>query len=216
MQYNPQLRIPPVPTHDLQAQNGQSYVHGDPGPAIGELKTCNSTYGVIPTPSCTFIGTEGIARMTQTRGMEILRFEHAAYVLEQPTSITSSGTKSMWTFMDGHYRPLFTIEDDTFGPYAELAHAKYWVPKMMELMEQHGSIKVWGAPPRYVEIRKDGTVTVQQQGRVDTVPLKDIKSSFQAGDVVLACDAFYEARFIGADTPNASVLMLLVKILAGA
>jgi hypothetical protein len=70
--------------------------------------------------------------MTQSRGMEILRFEHASYVLEQPMTITSSGTKSMWTFMDGHYRPLFVIDDESFGPFAELAHAKYWVPKMLE------------------------------------------------------------------------------------
>ena len=213
--YFPPHTIPRVPNHSGKPQSGQAYQYGDPGAAIGELKSCTTTYGQDPNASCTFIGTEGIARMTQARGMEICRFDQATYVLESPMYLDNNGMKNAWIFMNGYYQPMFRTEDTVFGPAAELAHAKYWVPKMLELRDQHGTIKIWGAQPRYVEIRKDDTVTVQQLGRVDTVPATDIEVSWEAGDLVLKAHQFYEARFIAGETPNATVLMLLLKVLAG-
>lgn len=72
---------------------------------------------------------------------------------------------------------------------------------------------VWGAQPRYVELRKD-SIEVQQWGRRDTVAPKDLTVVREGGDLVLRAAAFYEARFIIGETPNATLLMVLLKLLA--
>jgi hypothetical protein len=209
------MMIPQVPNHSGQPQSGQVYQPCDPGPALGKLLTVTSTYGQEQFPVCNFVGTEGIAQVTPHAGLQIARFVDAMYVLDTPVDISSNPDSNMnrWTFMNGYYQPLLATTHRHFGPAAEIAHAKFWVPRLLEQLEAQPPVRIWGAQPRYVAMTKD-SVEVQQLGRRDTVSPKDIKASLEAGDLVLRANAFYEARFILGETPNAVILMLMLKMLA--
>ena len=210
------MMIPQVPNHSGKPQSGQAYQPCDPGPAIGQLVTVTTTYGQEQFPTCSFIGTEGIAQVAPHTGLQMARFIDAQYVLHAPVLMGSSSDESInkWTFMNAYYQPLLETTHKAFGPAAEIAHAKFWLPRLVEQMEAQPPLKIWGAQPRYVALTKD-SVEVQQLGRRDTVAPKDITAALEAGDLVLRANAFYEARFIVGETPNAVILLLLLKMLAG-
>lgn len=213
--------IPPVPNHSGNPQNGQAYMPFHPGPAIGELISVTSTLGMPRGPfddpgevaECTYVGTAGIARAT-TQGIRVVRFDDVPYVLEMPETIYGDADRNVnsWTFMNGWYQPMMQTTHKYFGPKAELQHAKHWIPKLLEQMKAQPPLKIWGAQPRYVALTEEW-VEVQQLGRVDRVAPTDVEVAWDAGDLVLRANAFYEARFIVGETPNATILALLLKVL---
>jgi hypothetical protein len=212
--------VPQVPQHGGAPQDGRSYQPCDPGPAIGALLTVTTTYGVEEFPKCSFVGSEGIAEVSPSSGFRVLRFADAPYVLEAPSLIASDPSDNIdqWTFMSTNYQTLFVAtayKGTRFGAAAQLAHAKYWVPRFLEQVEAAPPLRVWGAPPRCVSLWKD-SVEVTQFGRTDVVSSKDLAVSLQAGDLVLRATAFYEARYIVAELPNALHLFLMLKILGAA
>jgi hypothetical protein len=217
----PPEQIPRLPNHSGHPQNGESYQFGDPGQAIGTLKSITSDFGHPPSPwntgpaSCTFVGSEGVARATQQR-MEILRFADAPYVLVTPRLLDRNPKLCTheWLFLDPQYAPLFGTTDSVFGEAAERAHAEFTIPRLLEVFGGQTPLRFYGAPPCYVAITKDW-VEVQQHGRLDRVSPKDIRASMEDGDVVLRATAFYEARFIVGETVNAKLLVAFLKI-AGA
>ena len=174
-----------------------------------------STYGVEQFPACTWVGTEGVAQIQSNTHLEVARFDDVPYLLEQPVSVSSTPADCMdcWILMNGQYQPVFRTATRTFGRALESVHAKHWAPRLLAQLDAGQPVRVWGAQPRYVELRK-GSVEVQQWGRRDTVAPKDVTVAREGGDVVLRATAFYEARFIIGETPNATLLMILLKMIA--
>lgn len=208
-----QPQIPRVPNHDGTPQDGRTYQWGDPGPAIGELMSVTSTFGIEQFPRCTFLGKEGAAWFRHDGVFQIVRFADAPYAMEGVVSINAIPSKSIsaWMFLNGHYQEVFRTTDRVFGRAADAQHAKVWLPRFLEQLESQPPLKIWCAPPRYVALSKDA-VEVQQAMRRDVVAPKDIMLSFEdGGDLVLRADAFFEARFLGDETPNTTILFLLLK-----
>ncbi len=209
-----QPQPPQFPNHDGTPQNGRTYQWGDPGGAIGSLVSVTSTFGIEQFPTCTFLGTEGAAWFRHDGANQLVRFEHVPFTMEAPVLIDSNPDKSIyaWTFLDPSYREVFRTTDRPFGRAADIAHAKFWVPRLLDMMEKQPPLRMWCAQPRYIALGKDA-IEVQQAMRRDVVAPKDITVGFDNGDLVLLADAFYEARFLGEETPNTTILLLLLKSL---
>lgn len=205
--------IPQVPNHDGSPQDGRSYQPCDPGP-IGKLLSVTSSFGVDQFPKCTFIGDEGVAEAGHA-GLQTARFADLPYLFETPVYIASTAADCMtrWSFMNAQWQPVFQNTHATFGPAATLAHAKHWLPRLLEQIKAQPPLRMWCAQPRYVALSMD-SVEVQQLGRRDTVSPKEITVTRESGDLVLKANAFYEARFIVGETPNVAILMTLLKTLA--
>ena len=208
------MMIPQVPNHDGSPQSGRAYQPCDPGP-IGKLLSVSSTFGVEQFPTCTFVGEEGVADFSPNGGLRGVRFADAPYLLEVPVYISDVPSHSMssWRFLNAQWQSVFATTEREHGAAATLAHAKHWVPRLLDQIKGQPPLKMWCAQPRYIALSPDA-VEVQQLYRRDTVRPKDLKVTREGGDLVLKADAFYEARFIGGETPNIAILMLLLKMLA--
>lgn len=217
----PPDRVPRFPNHSGRPQSGETYQFGDPGPAIGQTKSVTTSFGSPPSPwnteppECTFIGTEGIARATQQR-MEIVRFADAPFVLVSPRFLDPKPEHStyQWAFLNWQYAPLFLTEDRVFGAAAELAHAEFTAPRLLDAMRSQPPLRFWGARPTFVGVCEE-YVEVQQHGRYDRVRPNEIEVSLEDGDIVLRADRFYEARFMIGETVNAKLLVAMLKTVAG-
>jgi hypothetical protein len=207
-----QPRVPQFPNHDGTPQDGRTYQFGDPGGVIGTLLSVSSEFGIEQFPKCSFLGSEGAAWYRHDGAYEIVRFADAPFSMEAIVSIDNDPAKSItaWTFHDPWYRRVFHTSERAFGRAADLAHAKFWLPRLLEQLEQQPPLKMWCAPPRYLALSKD-SVEVQQAMRRDVVAPNEITVAFDGGDLVLLADAFFEARFLGEETPNTTIVFLLLK-----
>jgi len=214
----PPPQIPTVPQHNGKPQSGWYYQYGDPGPAIGKLKSVDSTFGQQPPrdgkpPSCTFVGDEGIAR-AQFNGMQVLRFADAPYCLVTQKLRRGNGDwEYVWSFLDAYYRTLFWTEDADFGGAAELAHANFLLEPALKAHVRGEPVRFWGAPPRGIVITGENVEVIQAMRR-DVVNVKDLTVSIQDDDLVLESPAFHEARFFQAETYNLFFASAMLKMLA--
>jgi hypothetical protein len=216
--FSPEV-VPRVPKHDRKPQDDASYQFGDPGPAIGTLESVTSNFGQIQNgvEECTFVGSEGVARATRA-GMQVLRFADSPTLMVRPISVQLSEPEmspSTWCWLDPQHRPLFEYVDRGLGLHfalhAEAAHAGFWMPRMRAALAQ-GGVRFWAGSPCYVHLTTD-RVEVQQLGRHDVVPARDVSVSMEDNffELVLRAPHFHEARFLMADVTNRMLLQMCLK-----
>ena len=75
-------------------------------------------------------------------------------------------------------------------------------------------IRFWCGPPCYIHLSKE-TTEIQQQGRRDVVPTKDVvKCQEDDGfDIVLRAPQIFEARFYTAEVMNRALLVMCLMVL---
>jgi hypothetical protein len=215
--------VPRLPNHNKDPQDGRTYQFGDPGQAIGTIRSISSTfgepraYGAEPE-ECTFIGEHGLARATR-QGMQILRFADAPWVMVKPIAVDLAKphlSPSNWIFMDAQYRPLFQFKGYGLGTYfgfpAEVAFAAFHMPRAQEALAR-GDLRFWTGGRCYVHLTPD-FVEVSQLGRCDRVPAKDISFALEDNffELVLRAPQFYEARFLMSGVTNRQLLVTILAV----
>jgi hypothetical protein len=185
------------------------------------VKSVASTFGrpftATEPEECTFIGSEGIARATRER-FEVLRFADASTLLVCPIKVHlehPNRSPSMWSWLDARNNPLFHYREQGFGMYfamhAEAAFSTYLLPQCRERI-QRADLRFWTGAPCYVHLGPD-YVEVQQLGRRDVVPPKDVTVSMEDNgfELVLRAPQFYEARFLMGEVTNRMLLQMCLK-----
>jgi hypothetical protein len=217
--YSPEI-VPKLPRHGGKPQDGRTYQFGDPGPAIGTLQSVTSTFGdpgAGGVEECTFIGTDGLARATR-QGMEILRFADAPWLMVKPVSVhlAEPGLSPWaWVFTDAQYRPLFQFTDlglgMRFGMHTEKAFSSFHMARAKETIAS-SALRFWTGGPCYVDLAAE-YVEVQQLGRRDRVPAKDITFAMEDGcfELVLRAPQFFEARYLMGDVTNRFLLQMCLR-----
>jgi hypothetical protein len=208
--------VPKLPRHGRKPQDGRSYQFGDPGQVLGNVASISSTFGTATggQEECTFIGSEGLAHATR-QGMQVLRFEHAPWVIVKPITIRLAEpglSPSAWVFLDPQFVPLFQFTDlglgMFFGMHAETAFTVFHMPRAKDAIAR-GGLRFWTGPQCWIELATD-YVEVQQLGRRDRVPAKDITFGMEdnAFELVLRAPQFFEARFLIGEIPNRMMLQM--------
>ncbi len=208
-------QVPKYPNHSGRPQSGESPQVGDPGGAIGQIKSVTSTFGQPlwskdDFEQCTFVGTEGIARATR-QAFEVVRFVDVVGLVARPTKILveKGAAKSPHEFLyyDAQNKLMLRTDDDVWGRAAQTAFDEHALPRWLAAANQVG-VRFWAGPLGGVALYPQ-RVDVQQMGRVDSVRPEDLTLALEDGglDLVLRATAFYDARFIMGEMPNASLLM---------
>ena len=209
----PPEQIPRWPNHNGSPQSGDAPQVGDPGGAIGEIKSVTTTFSMPmwsagDVEECTFIGTEGIARATR-QGFELARFIDVATMLVRPLMIdTKDGTTSYeYSWLNALNGTMLKSYSRPFGQAAQKAWVLHSVDRFLAEINRAG-IRFWAGQFGHITLSAD-RVDVQQVGRADTVKPADITLSLEDGgfDLVLTADAFYEARYVYGEIPNGPMLV---------
>jgi hypothetical protein len=93
---------------------------------------------------------------------------------------------------------------------AERAYCSFAMPYAKE-MQSRGELRFWTGARCYVHIHPD-QVEVQQPGRRDVVPAKDLTVTMEDDffELVLRAPQFYEARFLMGEVTNRMLLMMML------